>query len=129
MLALYFTIIAKYSNSKNSMPTLFWCCILKLKFSDEMKNFARERVEPMFQFGTLVFLIVLHIAMVLGTICGLSFQSWIVGIAIAGSVFMFCYLLFTLLWFASKRCVNTVVPVANILCACLLFKVWLGLAI
>lgn len=72
-------------------------------FLDEMKNFARQWVDPVFQFTSLLFLIILHFALVVTTIVGLSFGSWIIGVASGGSVFLLCYLFLAVLWFASKR--------------------------
>ncbi|KAJ8969884.1 hypothetical protein NQ317_011176 [Molorchus minor] len=68
-----------------------------------MKNFAREWVDPVFQFTILLFLVLAHFATVIGTIIGLSLQSWIIGLSIGVSVLLLGYIFLALIWFASKR--------------------------
>lgn len=68
-----------------------------------MKNFAREWVDPVFQFTILLFLVLLHCTIIIGTIIGLSVQSWIVGLSISVGFLLFLYIMLALIWFASKR--------------------------
>lgn len=68
-----------------------------------MKNFAREWVDPVFQFTILLFLVLLHCAIITGTIIGLSLQSWIVGLSICIGFLLFVYIMLSLIWFASNR--------------------------
>ncbi|XP_056641807.1 kinase D-interacting substrate of 220 kDa B isoform X1 [Diorhabda sublineata] len=73
------------------------------KLRDEMKNFAREWVDPVFQFSTLLFLVLMHISMILATIFGLSFQSWLIGLCVSVSFILLSYFLLAMIWFASNR--------------------------
>ncbi|CAH0555430.1 unnamed protein product [Brassicogethes aeneus] len=73
------------------------------KLREEMKNFAKEWVDPVFQFTTLLFLILLHITLSLGTIFGLSFQSWVIGVSVGVTALIVVYMFLALTWFASKR--------------------------
>lgn len=68
-----------------------------------MKNFAREWVDPTFTFTSLIFLLFLHIALIFGTIIGLSLVSWIYGLVAGGIIFVLCYMFLFGIWFASKR--------------------------
>lgn len=76
---------------------------IELYFIDEMKNFAREWVDPIFQFTSLLFLVNLHIAVIIGIIVGLCLQNWIIGLTVAGAVLAIIYTFLALVWFASKR--------------------------
>ncbi|XP_063923502.1 kinase D-interacting substrate of 220 kDa B isoform X3 [Zophobas morio] len=73
------------------------------KLRDEMKNFAREWVDPVFQFTSLMFLVLLHVALIVGTIVGLSVQNWIVGLSVAVAFLSISYIFLALVWFANKR--------------------------
>ncbi|XP_049824208.1 kinase D-interacting substrate of 220 kDa B isoform X3 [Aethina tumida] len=73
------------------------------KLREEMKNFAREWVDPVFQFTSLLFLVLIHITITLGMIFGLSLQSWIVGLVVGLAVLILCYMFLALTWFASKK--------------------------
>ncbi|CAH1969298.1 unnamed protein product [Acanthoscelides obtectus] len=73
------------------------------KLREEMKNFAREWVDPVFQFTTLLFLIMVHVATIIGTMIGLSIQSWIVGISVGLGFLILSYITLGMIWFASKR--------------------------
>ncbi|XP_072386697.1 uncharacterized protein Arms isoform X3 [Diabrotica undecimpunctata] len=73
------------------------------KLRDEMKNFAREWVDPVFQFSTLLFLVIAHISIVIAIVLGLSFQSWEVGLSVSAGVIILCYLILAMIWFASKK--------------------------
>lgn len=68
-----------------------------------MKNFAREWVDSTFTFTSLIFLLILHISMVIGTILGLSLGSWVLGLIGGGVTFLLCYAFLFAVWFASNR--------------------------
>ncbi|KAL3268833.1 hypothetical protein HHI36_007925 [Cryptolaemus montrouzieri] len=72
------------------------------KLRDEMKNFAREWVDPVFQFTTLLFIVLLHLALVIGTVVGLVTKSWIAGLSVCIVFMVSLYIFLTFLWFASK---------------------------
>ncbi|KAG5884855.1 hypothetical protein JTB14_036089 [Gonioctena quinquepunctata] len=73
------------------------------KLREEMKNFAREWVDPVFQFTVLLFIVLVHIGLIIGTIVGLSTRDWIVGTSIALGFVLLAYLTIASIWFASKR--------------------------
>lgn len=68
-----------------------------------MKNFAREWVDPVFQFTPLLFLVVLHVALTLSTVLGLSLHSWIIALCTGIGVLFVTYITLAMIWFASKR--------------------------
>lgn len=70
---------------------------------DEMKNFARDWIDPVFQFSSLLFAVILHFSVVVGVIVGLSAQNWIIGIAVGVALLCICYLFLALVWYANKR--------------------------
>ncbi|KAI4462246.1 ankyrin repeat-containing [Holotrichia oblita] len=73
------------------------------KLREEMKNFAREWSDPSFQFTSILFLVVLHLSLILGTVGGLSINSWIAGTSIGGGFFLVCYFVLALIGLASDR--------------------------
>ncbi|KAF5273996.1 hypothetical protein FQA39_LY01111 [Lamprigera yunnana] len=73
------------------------------KLRDEMKNFAREWVDPIFQFTSLLFWVILHFAIVMGVITGLAIQNWIVGVCLGVGIITVVYIFLALIWFAGKR--------------------------
>ncbi|KAK9889799.1 hypothetical protein WA026_007172 [Henosepilachna vigintioctopunctata] len=72
------------------------------KLREEMKNFAREWVDPVFQFSSLLFIVLLHLALVLGTIVGLATMNWILALSVGIISLISVYIFLTFLWFASK---------------------------
>lgn len=75
-----------------------------------MKNFAREWVDPVFQFSSLLFLIIAHLSVIVATIVYITTEAttedlqpemWSFGIAIA--FFVLCFAVLAFIWFASKR--------------------------
>lgn len=68
-----------------------------------MKNFAREWVDPVFQFTSLLFLIIVHIAIIGGTIVGLSFENWLIGTLFGCFVLIICYVFMALIWYTNKK--------------------------
>ncbi|KAK9732317.1 Ankyrin repeats (3 copies) [Popillia japonica] len=73
------------------------------KLREEMKNFAREWSDPSFQFTSILFLVVLHFSLILGTVGGLSINSWIAGTSIGGGFFLISYFVLALIGLASDR--------------------------
>lgn len=70
-----------------------------------MKNFARHWIDPTFTFSSLLFVVVAHVSLLVGTMLGLIFQSWIAGLIVGFSLIVFVYLVLVLVWYANKRCV------------------------
>ncbi|XP_034949569.1 kinase D-interacting substrate of 220 kDa B isoform X2 [Chelonus insularis] len=73
------------------------------KLREEMKNFARQWIDPVFQFSTLLLVVVMHISVLIGTIAGLAVQSWILGVALGVSVLTTVYIFLGLVWYANNR--------------------------
>jgi len=68
-----------------------------------MKNFARQWIDPVFQFSSLLFLVVAHISLLVGVTIGLTLQSWVFGIACGVSLLIVIYIFLVLVWYAHKR--------------------------
>jgi len=68
-----------------------------------MKNFARQWIDPVFQFSSLLFLVVAHISLLVGVTIGLTLQSWVIGIACGVSLLIVIYIFLVLVWYAHKR--------------------------
>ncbi|KOC69442.1 Kinase D-interacting substrate of 220 kDa [Habropoda laboriosa] len=73
------------------------------KLKEEMKNFARQWIDPVFQFSFLLFLVVTHVSLLVGITIGLALQSWIVGVACGISLIFISYIFLILVWYANKR--------------------------
>ncbi|XP_018044615.1 PREDICTED: kinase D-interacting substrate of 220 kDa isoform X1 [Atta colombica] len=73
------------------------------KLREEMKNFARQWIDPVFQFSSLLFLVVAHISLLVGIILGLVLQSWIIGLSSGISLLVVVYIFLILVWYANKR--------------------------
>ncbi|XP_050488848.1 kinase D-interacting substrate of 220 kDa B isoform X1 [Bombus huntii] len=73
------------------------------KLREEMKNFARQWMDPVFQFSVLLFVVVTHVSLLVGITIGLALQSWIVGLACGISLIFFTYTFLILVWYANKR--------------------------
>lgn len=70
---------------------------------EEMKNFAKQWVDPVFQFTFLLFVLILHLALIIGTILGLSLGNWVLGVVFLIGVIAACYFFLALVWFAGKK--------------------------
>uniref|UniRef100_A0AAR5PQA6 KAP NTPase domain-containing protein n=1 Tax=Dendroctonus ponderosae TaxID=77166 RepID=A0AAR5PQA6_DENPD len=79
------------------------------KLRDEMKNFAKEWVDPAFQFSTLLFSITLHLSIIVATIVYIVIETttkdqqpemWSFGVGV--TFFSLCFLFLSFIWFASK---------------------------
>ncbi|XP_066960027.1 kinase D-interacting substrate of 220 kDa B isoform X4 [Macrobrachium rosenbergii] len=73
------------------------------KLKEEMGSFARQWVEPLFQFSPLVLLLVIHLALLMGLITAVPTKSWIVGVATGGGVFLILTLFLVAVWHGSRR--------------------------
>ncbi|XP_017040817.1 kinase D-interacting substrate of 220 kDa isoform X3 [Drosophila ficusphila] len=63
------------------------------KLRDEMNNFARQWAEPPIRTSGLLFIVCLHLALLIGTIVGLSTWSAVVGVSAAVGFMLLAYLL------------------------------------
>jgi len=77
--------------------------VLTTIISEEMKNFARQWIDPVFQFSSLLFLVVAHVSLLVGIILGLVLQSWIIGLSSGISLLVVVYIFLILVWYANKR--------------------------
>lgn len=68
-----------------------------------MKNFARQWIDPVFQFSSLLLLVVTHISLLVGVTIGLALQSWITGLLCGISLLVIIYSVLVLVWYANKR--------------------------
>ncbi|XP_018338042.1 PREDICTED: kinase D-interacting substrate of 220 kDa isoform X2 [Trachymyrmex septentrionalis] len=73
------------------------------KLREEMKNFARQWIDPVFQFSSLLFLVVAHVTLLMGITLGLALQSWIIGLSSGISLLVVVYIFLILVWYANKR--------------------------
>ncbi|XP_025602086.2 kinase D-interacting substrate of 220 kDa B isoform X3 [Athalia rosae] len=73
------------------------------KLREEMKNFARQWMDPVFQFSSLLFIVVVHVSLLVGVIVGLAVQSWIIGLSVGVSLVVFSYVFLVLVWYANQR--------------------------
>jgi ankyrin repeat-rich membrane spanning protein len=71
--------------------------------ADEMKSFARQWLNPVFEWNILILIVVLCFASVVGVIAGLSLQNWIVGVGFASGITMFIHTFLFCVWFSSRR--------------------------
>lgn len=70
-----------------------------MSIPEEMKGFARQWIEPQLQFSVILFIVILHVATLLGVILGVSLDSWIAGVATgAGSFFLITTFLYIVYW-------------------------------
>lgn len=79
---------------------------LKILLAEEMQNFARQWVDPVFQFTWILFLSVIHVAMVFGLVVGLLTFSYVAGVSVTAAVFIIAYCLAFLIWYSGKRYVS-----------------------
>nr|CAD7429737.1 unnamed protein product [Timema monikensis] len=70
---------------------------------EEMKNFARQWVDPVFQFSSLLLIVVVHMALVIGTVVGLASRWWVAGVSAGGTIVVLCYTFLMLIWYGSQR--------------------------
>lgn len=68
-----------------------------------MNNFARQWVEPLFQFTALVFLLVILGSFLFGFITLLSTGMWFVGLATGAILFLLSVIFLGAIWYGSRR--------------------------
>ncbi|XP_046390035.1 kinase D-interacting substrate of 220 kDa B isoform X2 [Ischnura elegans] len=73
------------------------------KLREEMNNFARQWVDPVFQFSSMLFLAVCNIAMIGGAITGLASRSWVAGVSTGAGIVAVTYGLLLVVWYGSQR--------------------------
>ncbi|XP_058810678.1 kinase D-interacting substrate of 220 kDa B-like [Phymastichus coffea] len=73
------------------------------KLREEMKNFARQWLDPSFQFSSLLFLVITHVSLLIGVTIGLICQSWITGLISGASLVILIYVFLLMVWYANKR--------------------------
>ncbi|CAL4087384.1 unnamed protein product, partial [Meganyctiphanes norvegica] len=73
------------------------------KLKEEMGNFAKQWVDPLFQPSPLVFLMVFHVALLAGLVSAVPSFSWQIGLAIACTVFCSSSCLLLFIWHASRK--------------------------
>ncbi|XP_076752387.1 ankyrin repeat-rich membrane spanning isoform X2 [Xylocopa sonorina] len=74
------------------------------KLREEMKNFARQWIDPVFQFSFLLFVVITHVSLLVGITIGLALQSWVIGLACGICLILITYIFLILVWYANKRC-------------------------
>lgn len=70
-----------------------------------MQNFARQWVDPVFQFTWILLLVVTHISLIIGLVFGLISSNWVVGLSVGSSILIISYSLAILIWYSGKRSV------------------------
>ncbi|CAD6208425.1 GSCOCG00003437001-RA-CDS, partial [Cotesia congregata] len=73
------------------------------KLREEMKNFAKQWIDPAFQFSTLLLIVTFHISVLIGVTVGLTLLSWIIGVIVGASLFTLVYSVLGLTWYANKH--------------------------
>ncbi|GAB6020752.1 hypothetical protein CHUAL_003414 [Chamberlinius hualienensis] len=73
------------------------------KLQDEMRNFAKQWIEPTFEFTWIAFMVVLFVATILGIVSGIVSKIWFVGFAVFGGVILLSYILLAVVRFGSER--------------------------
>ncbi|XP_046681629.1 kinase D-interacting substrate of 220 kDa B isoform X2 [Homalodisca vitripennis] len=73
------------------------------KLREEMKNFARQWVDPTFQFSWLLMAIIVHLAALSGTVVSLSLTHWLPGIVVIFTLLILTYTFLAVVWYGSNR--------------------------
>lgn len=73
------------------------------KLREEMKNFAKQWIDPAFQFSTLLLIVTIHVSVLLGVTVGLALMSWIIGIIVGVSIFTLVYTVLGLTWYSNNH--------------------------
>ncbi|XP_053986547.1 kinase D-interacting substrate of 220 kDa B isoform X1 [Hylaeus volcanicus] len=73
------------------------------KLREEMKNFARQWIDPVFQFSFLLFVVISHVSLLAGITIGLALQSCVVGLVFGICLIFIMYAFLILIWYANKR--------------------------
>ena len=68
-----------------------------------MNSFARQWVEPLFQFTTLAFVLVVISSFLVGFITLMATRLWFIGVATGGGLFLMSTVLLIAVWYGSRR--------------------------
>ncbi len=68
-----------------------------------MKGFARQWIEPQLNFSFILFVVLVHLATVIGVITGVASDSWIAGLATGGGSFAFLVTFLLIVYFGTER--------------------------
>lgn len=71
--------------------------------ADEMKGFARQWIEPQLKFSFILFIVLLHLATLIGVITGIASDSWIAGLATGGGSFAFLVTFLLIVYWGTER--------------------------
>ncbi|KAL7648710.1 UNVERIFIED_CONTAM: hypothetical protein RMT77_000617 [Armadillidium vulgare] len=72
------------------------------KLREEMNSFARQWVEPLFQFTPLVFFLVAITSILIGFIAMMATGMWYVGLGTGGGIFLLIILCLMSIWYGSR---------------------------
>lgn len=72
-------------------------------FVDEMKGFARQWIEPQLHFSFILFIVLLHLATLIGVITGVASDSWIAGLATGCGSFAFLVTFLLTVYWGTER--------------------------
>ncbi|XP_049858446.1 kinase D-interacting substrate of 220 kDa B isoform X1 [Schistocerca gregaria] len=73
------------------------------KLREEMKNFARQWIDPVFQFSSLLLAVVVHILLMTGVVVGLVSGQWVAGVSTAAALLILIYTFLVVIWYGSQR--------------------------
>lgn len=68
-----------------------------------MKNFARQWVDPMFQFSWLLLAIIAHFTLIIGLTVGIIVGIWLIGLIVAITLFILSYTFLVMIWYGGQR--------------------------
>ncbi|XP_039292583.1 kinase D-interacting substrate of 220 kDa B [Nilaparvata lugens] len=73
------------------------------KLREEMKNFARQWVDPTFQFSWLLLVLLAHFVLIVGVIVTLIVGNWMIGLVVTSAIFLLIYAFLVVIGFGSQR--------------------------
>ncbi|RZF42902.1 hypothetical protein LSTR_LSTR003618 [Laodelphax striatellus] len=73
------------------------------KLREEMKNFARQWVDPTFQFSWLMLVLLAHFVLIVGAIVVLIVGNWLVSVIVTTAIFILIYAFLVVIGFGSQR--------------------------
>ena len=68
-----------------------------------MKGFARQWLEPQFQFSLILFLLLLHLGGLISAVVGISTHSWIAAVSSGAGAFVFLSTFLYVAYWGSTR--------------------------
>lgn len=97
--------ISDHRESSGIAVSILSCAIIltTVSFAEEMKNFARQWIDPVFQFSSLLFLVIIHISLLVAITVFLALQSWVIGLLCGIGLIIVVYIFLILVWYANKR--------------------------